>query len=112
MIVAQGGATTGYAIFVENGMIQVLFRKDGNVVSSHSGSASPGSQVVKVTLSSDGKMMARLQSGGGGGGGFGFFPAMPVDGLSVGRDEGGAVGPYKGPNTFTGTIESVIIELE
>ena len=112
VIVAQGGATNGYAIFVENGMIQVLFRKDGNVVSSHSGSASPGSQVVKVTLSSDGKMMARLQSGGGGGGGFGFFPAMPVDGLSVGRDEGGAVGPYKGPNTFTGTIESVIIELE
>ena len=38
--------------------------------------------------------------------------AMPVDGLDVGSDEGGAVGPYSAPNKFAGTIESITIELD
>jgi hypothetical protein len=37
--------------------------------------------------------------------------AQPADGLDVGSDEGGAVGPYKAPNKFNGTIESITIEL-
>ena len=88
-----------------------MFRKNGQHVASYSGTISPGSQLVNVTLSDDGQMIARKQSGGGGGGRFGLFTAMPVDGLSVGSDEGGAVGSYKVPNTFTGTIESVVIEM-
>lgn len=38
--------------------------------------------------------------------------SMPVDGLQVGADEGGAVGPYEAPNRFDGTIESVTIGLD
>jgi|GEM_PF-4772274 len=37
--------------------------------------------------------------------------SMPVDGLEVGADENGAVGPYRAPNRFTGKIKSVTIEL-
>ncbi len=111
VIVAQGGATNGYAIFVADGRLQVVFRKNGQHVASYSGTIFPGSQLVNVTLSDDGQMIARKQSGGGGGGRFGLFTAMPVDGLIVGSDEGGAVGSYKVPNTFTGTIESVVIEM-
>ena len=33
--------------------------------------------------------------------------AQPVDGLAVGKDDAGAVGPYQTPFPFTGTITSV-----
>ena len=42
----------------------------------------------------------------------GLITAQPADGLDVGSDEGGAVGPYSTPNKFTGTIESITIELD
>ncbi len=116
VIVAQGGAANGYAIFVSRESYHVVFRKNGVTVAALSGSVGGRSHVVKVTLSSDGKVTAKLQSGGRGGSGgeanVGLFSAMPADGLSVGSDEGGAVGPYKDTNPFTGTIESAIIELE
>ena len=44
--------------------------------------------------------------------GRGPIAAMPVDGLNVGSDEGGAVGSYKAPNKFAGLVESVAIELQ
>ena len=39
-------------------------------------------------------------------------PLWPADGLDVGSDEGGAVGPYSTPNKFAGTIEFITIELD
>ena len=36
---------------------------------------------------------------------------IPVDGLEVGRDEKGAVGPYETPNAYGGKIQSVRIEV-
>jgi hypothetical protein len=41
----------------------------------------------------------------------GLLTTMPTDGLEVGSDEGGLVGPYPAANQFSGAIESVIIEL-
>ena len=37
---------------------------------------------------------------------------MPVDGLQVGRDEKGAVGPYPSPNAYKAAIHSVVVELD
>ena len=37
---------------------------------------------------------------------------MPVDGLEVGSDQAGLVGPYPADNQFHGTIESVRIDLD
>jgi arylsulfatase len=42
----------------------------------------------------------------------GSITAQPADGLDVGSDEGGAVGPYTTPNKFTGTIKAITIELD
>ena len=42
----------------------------------------------------------------------GIIAAQPADGLDVGSDEGGAVGPYSTPNKFAGTIEFITIELD
>ena len=37
---------------------------------------------------------------------------MPTDGLDVGSDRNGAVGPYSSPNPFSGMIKSVAIEID
>ena len=41
-----------------------------------------------------------------------LITTMPGDGLDIGSDENGAVGPYPAPNKFTGSIEVITIELD
>jgi hypothetical protein len=42
----------------------------------------------------------------------GLLQQMPADGLDVGEDAGGLVGPYQEGNNFGGVIESVHIKLD
>ena len=42
----------------------------------------------------------------------GLLVRMPTDGLDIGEDSGGLVGPYSEDNGFVGTIESVRIKLQ
>jgi arylsulfatase len=63
VIVAQGGAANGYAIFVADGELRILFKKDGKTVSSFSSPAVAGPYGVKVTLSKDGKVSETVDSG-------------------------------------------------
>ena len=37
---------------------------------------------------------------------------MPADGLDVGSDRNGAVGPYSSPYPYSGTIKAVVIEID
>ena len=41
----------------------------------------------------------------------GILAQMPADGLDIGTDEGGFVGPYLTSKKFDGVIESVVIEV-
>jgi arylsulfatase len=41
----------------------------------------------------------------------GLLQRMPTDGLDVGEDAGGLVGPFSEDNGFSGYIESVQIQL-
>jgi hypothetical protein len=42
----------------------------------------------------------------------GGIASMPADGLSVGSDEGGRVGPYGEQNRFNGKVGTVRVELD
>ena len=57
-----------------------------------------------MILSVNGKMVASGQADGA-------LASMPGDGLQVGRDKGGAVGDYRSPFAFKGTIEKAKVEL-
>jgi arylsulfatase A-like enzyme len=111
VIVAQGGSTHGYCIFVADQKLHVVFRRDGRIGARFSGSLRTGAQSVTVKLSADGQMRVSFWSMGGGGR-FGLFSTQPADGLSVGRDEGGLVGDYSNSSPFTGKIESVVVQLD
>ena len=114
VIVAQGGTARGYALFLKDGKLTFLLRTaDDRATSVATQEAVAGRHTAvarvetggKLTLTLDDKAVGACQAPG-------LIKAMPVDGLDVGSDQGGLVGPYSDSDQFGGTIESVRIELE
>ena len=111
VLVAQGGSALGYSLFVKDGVLHFATRHQGklSIVSSKAKLSDAEKVLVKfrasgeVTLSVDGEELAKGEVPGA-------IP-MPIDGLEVGRDEGGVVGEYSAPFAFEGTIDSVVAEL-
>jgi len=112
VIVAQGGIARGYALYVKDGKLSFILREGTETATTVSLDNGSGAQTGvarvaadgKLTLSLDDKTTASAQAPA-------LVKSMPVDGLDVGSDEAGQVGPYSQDNKFNGTIESVIIEL-
>jgi len=113
VIVAQGGSSHGYALYLDDDHLRFAVRNGGKltIVSSTKELADDIAEVSAV-LTADGKITisageTKLAEGTSPG-----SISMPIDGLQVGRDEGGLVGKYPPNNTFTGEIESVLVKLE
>jgi arylsulfatase len=112
VIVAQGGTARGYALFVQQGRLVFLVRAGAEPASISTPTALSGPRSAlaqltrdgKMTLAVDGKVVADGNAGGP-------IPTMPVDGLDVGCDSEGLVGPYGEDNSFKGELRSVTIEL-
>jgi arylsulfatase len=112
VIVAQGGSSIGYALHLTQGQLHFLVRNRSGVATASKPGVKSGSHTATARLDSAGALSLtlddqppvtatqRVQ-----------ITAQPADGLDVGSDEGGAVGPYKAPNKFNGTIESITIEI-
>jgi len=113
VVVAQGGTAQGYTLYLEKGRLAFLVRIGGETTSITSPEpiSGPHTAVARLqrtgamSLVLDGKTIAEGKAPGA-------IPSMPVDGLDVGSDTAGLVGPYSQDNQFGGTIESVIVELE
>ena len=113
VVVAQGGSARGYALFLQQGRLTFLVRASGEATSIATNEKLEGAHTAvarlqrsgALTLAVDGKVVARGQAPG-------LLAQMPVDGLDVGSDTAGLVGPYSTNNQFGGTIESVVIEVE
>ncbi|BCM89687.1 arylsulfatase [Abditibacteriota bacterium] len=114
VLVAQGGVAQGYTLFFDKaGKLNFLERAGGVATTITSPDPVTGSHTViarlgadrSLTLTIDGKVVAQGQATA-------LIASQPVDGLDVGADTAGAVGPYDTPNPFNGDIESATIDLE
>lgn len=114
VIVAQGGAAVGYTLFLDKeSKLHFLVRVDSKASQIVSPQTVKGAHTViarlsadqTLTLSMDGQVVAQGQVPK-------LIDSQPLDGLSVGRDSDGAVGPYSAPFPFGGKIQSVAIDLE
>ncbi len=113
VIVAQGGIARGYTLFLQGGKLNFLVRTATDEASTISTGAISGAHTAVARLERTGAMSLTLDDKNVGEAKLpGPVPTMPVDGLDVGSDTAGAVGPYTGENNFGGTIESVTIELD
>ena len=113
VVVAQGGTSRGYTLFLKDGKLTFLVRTSSDVATSI---ATPekitGSHTALARFESDGKLTLKLDDETvGSTKAPGLISAMPVDGLEVGSDAAGHVGPYASDNKFQGSINSVVVEL-
>jgi arylsulfatase len=111
VIAAHGGLAQGYALYVEDGQLFFVVRRNNVLTTVDGGKVTAGRHALKMTFSKtgelsvalDGKPPATGQAAGG-------ITAEPMDGLDVGGDRGAPVGLYQVPNEFGGTIESVSLK--
>ena len=113
VIIAQGGSTEGFALYVQDGKLTFATRRKGRlstVTSADPLPAQPATLTAKlaktgaVTLSVGQRPVAKGQAQ--------LLSRMPTDGLQVGRDENGAVGEYAAPFPFTGKIGRAGLDVE
>jgi len=113
VIVAQGGAARGYALFLKDGKPSFAVRAADHLTSIAARESVTGRHTVVarlhrtgvMTLTLDGQPVAEGKAPR-------LIETMPVDGLDVGSDREGLVGSYPTENQFQGTIESVCVELD
>lgn len=112
VIVAQGGSAMGYALYLAEGKLHFIVRSRAGPATASTTATVTGAHTAvarldatgALTLALDGQPPDSAKTRGP-------IGAMPLDGLDVGSDDGGAVGPYSSPNKFAGIIESITIEL-
>ncbi len=109
VILAHGGPTQGYALFLQGGKPQFIVRQkdETNAVSGKESIEGRWTHVLgqlksdkSLELFVDGELV-------GSGTCPGLIDANPTQGLEVGADDQGAVGDYKAPNGFSGLIDDV-----
>ena len=113
VIVAQGGAALGYSLYVQASRPSFFVRTGDGTFAVTGPRLTPGAHTVKAELAPDGRLailvdgqaVATPPTPGK------LLARMPTDGLDVGRDDGGVVGPYTGSNAYKPAIESVTIEV-
>jgi len=114
VIVAQGGSSLGWVLYVAGGKIAAATRHRGKLTSAAASAKLPAGRVTAglrlakdgtLSLSVNGRPVAKAKAPGP-------IPAMPQDGLEVGRDEKGAVGEYAVPHAWEGKIHSVVIAID
>lgn len=112
VLVAQGGSSHGWALSLDDGALSFVVRRPGSIGRVSRGSVELEQRsTVEVVLSNKGECTFAVDGHELGAGKTGTLTGMPLDGLQVGRDEGGVVGEYDGPYPFDGKIETVTIEL-
>ena len=111
IILAHGGESYGYVLFLKNGRAHAALRMDGQpteVASEkpvgegwvHLAAVIGRDRALKVYL--DGNLVGKKP-------GVGFLVANPQEGLQIGTDAGTHVGTYDAPFSFVGLIGSVRI---
>lgn len=112
VLLAQGGNTLGYALYLKGGQLHFTVRSQRGRVKTVHLPVGPGKHSAVAELKEKGELSLALdQQPAKSEAGQGLIQAMPVDGLEVGADENGAVGSYNAPFRFTGKMISVTVEL-
>ena len=112
VIVAQGGSAYGYALFLKAGRPHFAVRSPEDLFEVAGPRLAPGEHVIAGKLGRDGTLTLEVDKAAVAAPVPGkLLSRLPTDGLDVGRDANGAVGPYASPFPYPGAIKAVVIEI-
>ncbi|MEO7319006.1 MAG: sulfatase-like hydrolase/transferase [Chthoniobacteraceae bacterium] len=112
VILAQGGAANGYALFVHDGKLALALRvQRALTVITAEKPLEPGARKITAQLAADGKVTLSVDGEKVGEGKASLISKQPGEGLNVGGDGKNAVGEYEAPNEFGGKIENATVSL-
>jgi hypothetical protein len=113
VIVAQGGVTHGWSLYLLNGEVCFATTHQGQRTVIRSGQKMSGETTISASLDVQGVAklfigdkevkVAHVP---------GLLVQQPLDGLQVGQDTKGAVGNYEAPFELQGRVATVRIEIE
>jgi arylsulfatase len=114
VLVAQGGSAHGFSLYLQDGKLSFATRHNGKMSVIAAKEPMPSEEAtVTATLEKSGQVTLSLAGGEVARGNVpGPLTSMPADGLQVGQDLKGAVGPYKAPFAFTGQIGNVTVVVD
>ena len=113
ILVAQGGDTHGWSLFIQEGVVHFIVCLAGKVEKVKA-TEELGNKELKISAKLDSSGEVKLYSDNrllGNGKVSGLVKEMPADGLQVGRDEGGSVGEDEESLAFDGKIKKVRIKI-
>jgi arylsulfatase A-like enzyme len=111
VILSQGGATLGYALFLQNGKLHFVVRTAQDHVQSLEAPFTRDSGTVGAKLNPDGTMELAIDGRCVSTGNGRLIPRQPLGGLGCGLNEGTAVGEYEIPFRFMGQIKTASVEV-
>lgn len=107
VVIAQGGSSHGYALYLRQQRLHFVARRGGKAQElAGKEPLTPGKHAIEVQWTAEGKLVVTvdevvwMQSDS--------FPpliSMPIDGLEIGQDLGGAIGQYDAPFQLEGEIQ-------
>lgn len=113
VIAAQGAEKEGYALYMKDGRAHFIARRAGqlcDVTSAPIPNDAPATLTARVTRDGHATLQVNDEAPTSADF-FGPFLETPVDGLSVGLDQGKPVGEYQSPFPFKGELGSVDVEV-
>ena len=113
VLIGHGGTADGYALFVTGGRLALAVRRDGKLQTVTAEGQLPGGDLeLEAVLGKNGKVTLRVAGKVVGEGKVaGSMQRVPIEGLHVGNDGDAAVGQYKAPGKFSGSIKKLTLRL-
>jgi arylsulfatase len=112
VLIAQGGSSEGYSLYMKGGRPFFATRHGGKLETISAADALPaGAAKLAATLAADGTMKLDVGEKNVAAAKSSLFKKEPKDGLQVGADKNGAVGEYTAPFEFKGKLGAVTLDL-
>lgn len=111
VVVAHGGPSQGYALFVQGGRPRFAIRSGGTLYQVRAEEAVTGDWAHLAGLLTTGRELRLYVNGklAASRGNVELIAREPAQSLQIGGDDGGSVGEYTSPLSFTGSIDEVRI---
>ncbi|MCA9126429.1 MAG: arylsulfatase [Planctomycetales bacterium] len=113
VIVAQGGSSQGWSLYVQEGQLRFTCSRGGKRQTVATEVTLSGQHDIVVSYAKNGKLKLAIDGNTVQTGNVGVaLKKQPIDGLQVGQDAAGSVAGYSTPFPLNGSVKLMVIEVD